>query len=69
MAKQLSLDFSNFGKFSFEKYFQDSFNIEPCLNSNLGVLFEEDCLKILPNMKDEVADVIFADPPFNLGKD
>ncbi|NEP77181.1 MAG: site-specific DNA-methyltransferase [Okeania sp. SIO3B3] len=42
--------------------------MEPCFSSNQGVLFEANCLKILPNIKDEIADVIFADPPFNLGK-
>ena len=33
-----------------------------------GALFAHDCLKIFPKIKDAVVDTIFADPPFNLGK-
>lgn len=33
-----------------------------------GALFEGDCLKILPCMPGSIADTVFADPPFNLGK-
>ena len=69
MAKKLSLNFNNLSKFSWEKYFEDARKIEPCFSSTQGILFEADSLKILPNIKDEIADVIFADPPFNLGKD
>lgn len=36
--------------------------------SDLGALFAADCMKILPSIRDEVVDTIFADPPFNLGK-
>ncbi|NEO53731.1 MAG: site-specific DNA-methyltransferase [Okeania sp. SIO3B5] len=68
MAKQLSLNFNNLSKFSWEKCFEDAQKIEPCFSSTQGILFEANCLKILPNIKDEIADVIFADPPFNLGK-
>ncbi len=69
MAKQLSLNFNNLSKFSWEKYFEDARKIEPYFSSSQGILFEADCLNILPKIKDEIADVIFADPPFNLGKD
>lgn len=34
----------------------------------LGVLYERDCLQILPCIKEKSIDVIFADPPFNLSK-
>lgn len=34
-----------------------------------GALFAGDCLEILPFIKNEVVDTIFADPPFNLGKE
>lgn len=34
----------------------------------LGVAFNADCLKILPNVEDSSVDTIFADPPFNLDK-
>lgn len=42
---------------------------EPFLRTRHGVLFSADCLDILDLMKSEVADCVFADPPFNLGKD
>lgn len=38
-------------------------------NTNLGRLYEGDCLSLLPEVADNSVDLIFADPPFNLGKD
>ncbi|MCK4789857.1 MAG: site-specific DNA-methyltransferase, partial [Desulfobacteraceae bacterium] len=35
----------------------------------LGALYEGDCLQVLPYVRDEVIDTIFADPPFNLSKE
>jgi len=40
----------------------------PTFNSSLGALFGEDCMAVLPFIEDSVADTVFADPPFNLGK-
>jgi site-specific DNA-methyltransferase (adenine-specific) len=34
----------------------------------MGTLYEGDCLEILPTIKSESVDTVFADPPFNLGK-
>ncbi len=34
-----------------------------------GILFQGDCLELLGSMKSESIDCVFADPPFNLGKD
>jgi site-specific DNA-methyltransferase (adenine-specific) len=34
-----------------------------------GALYAADCMKLLPLVKDEVVDTIFADPPFNIGKE
>ena len=34
-----------------------------------GVLYEGDCLDILPLVNDSSIDTVFADPPFNLSKD
>jgi len=34
-----------------------------------GVLFTDDCLKILRTIRDESVHCVFADPPFNLKKD
>lgn len=33
-----------------------------------GALYNVDCMRMLPVLKNEVADTVFADPPFNLGK-
>ncbi|MDJ1178007.1 site-specific DNA-methyltransferase [Roseofilum sp. BLCC_M91] len=66
--KQLALDLNQNQSFAYQAFFKPDFKVEPCLHSSLGVLFEQDCLTILENIEDRVADVIFADPPFNLGK-
>lgn len=42
--------------------------ISPCFMTDLGVLFSGDCLQILPHIREEIIDTIFADPPFNLNK-
>lgn len=38
-------------------------------STELGILFEGDCLKLLPFVCDEAIDTVFADPPFNLSKE
>ncbi|MBI4590159.1 MAG: site-specific DNA-methyltransferase [Candidatus Rokubacteria bacterium] len=43
--------------------------ILPVLTTSLGVLYNCDCLELLRSIKDESVDCVFADPPFNLGKD
>lgn len=40
----------------------------PYYATELGVLFEGDCIEVLPHVRDESVDTVFADPPFNLGK-
>jgi site-specific DNA-methyltransferase (adenine-specific) len=40
----------------------------PAYVSELGALFAADCTQVLPAIHDSVADLVFADPPFNLGK-
>ncbi len=57
----------------------DSFDIAACLKSDQapepfyttahGALFAADCMEVLPHFSDAVIDTIFADPPFNLGKE
>ncbi len=37
--------------------------------SDYGILYQGDCLKFLNALPDGCVDIIFADPPFNLGKD
>ena len=41
---------------------------QPVLKTNLGVLFQADCLDVLPRLANDSIDAVFADPPFNLRK-
>ncbi len=43
--------------------------LQPDFTSALGALFSADCMAVLPHIKDAVVDTVFADPPFNLGKE
>ena len=62
------------------KWTDESFDVSPLLKARgrsllpfhttaMGALYSADCMKVLPLLKDEVVDTIFADPPFNLGKE
>ena len=42
--------------------------MQPIFETALGQLYEGDCLAIMPALKPESVDLVFADPPFNLGK-
>lgn len=42
---------------------------KPFITTLHGVLFETDCLELLGSMRSDSVDCVFADPPFNLGKD
>ena len=42
--------------------------LPPTYRTNLGMLFEGDCLDVLPKIRNATIDTVFADPPFNLGK-
>jgi len=42
---------------------------EPYLTTSRGILFAQDCLEVLGRLRSGVIDTVFADPPFNLGKD
>jgi site-specific DNA-methyltransferase (adenine-specific) len=44
-------------------------DLKPVFSTRLGALFKGDCLKVLPALADECVDTVFADPPFNLGKE
>lgn len=44
-------------------------SIEPIFQTKLGKLYHADCLDLLRGLPDNSVDCIFADPPFNLGKD
>lgn len=41
----------------------------PVLRTKQGALFRGDCLKVLPCIASEIATTVFADPPFNIGKE
>lgn len=41
----------------------------PYITTDKGILFSEDCLNVLNTIDNETIDCVFADPPFNLGKD
>ena len=43
--------------------------MKPYVTTQHGVLFQTDCLELLSKMKSETVDCVFADPPFNIGKD
>lgn len=45
-----------------------SLPVKPRFRSQNGILFEGDCLSILPKIQPGIVDTVFADPPFNLGK-
>lgn len=40
----------------------------PFLTTRQGVLSAADCLQVMQCLKAEAIDIVFADPPFNLGK-
>jgi site-specific DNA-methyltransferase (adenine-specific) len=41
----------------------------PIFATDLGALFQGDCTELLPRFRDACVDTVFADPPFNLGKE
>jgi len=41
----------------------------PRLTTPLGALWQGDCVELLASVEDRSVDCVFADPPFNLGKD
>lgn len=40
----------------------------PKMETPFGKLYEADCMTVLPHIAAETVDLVFADPPFNLGK-
>lgn len=43
--------------------------IEPALSTDFGVVYRTDCANLFAALRSESIDCVFADPPFNLGKD
>ena len=54
--------------FNVRSYLKEGTGLSPAYSSTLGALFDRDCMVVLPLLKDGVVDTVFADPPFNLGK-
>jgi len=54
--------------FDVKPLLKSSIDTLPIYTTSLGALFSADCMKVLPFIKDGVVDTVFADPPFNLGK-
>lgn len=58
------------------KWEEKKFDVRPFLKAEiapdhltpLGALFGSDCMAVLPAIADESIDMVFADPPFNIGK-
>lgn len=48
---------------------RDTRIIRPALHTARGVLYHTDCLRLFSAIRSDSIDCIFADPPFNLGKD
>ena len=68
MAKQAALRYDD-TTFDVNAYLKGPSAISPEYTSPLGALFAGDCLSVLPHIQDGVVDTVFADPPFNLGKE
>lgn len=43
--------------------------VTPTYRTEFGALFDADCMDVLPLIKSNVIDTVFADPPFNVGKE
>lgn len=44
-------------------------NLKPAYSTDLGAVYNVDCMKLLATVGDGRIDTVFADPPFNLAKD
>ncbi len=53
--------------FDIGPFLKDDF--APYHTTEFGALFAGDCLKVLSHLNSETIDTVFADPPFNLGKE
>lgn len=51
-----------------ETYFSTSYDNIICEHNNHSLVMNADSLKILPMMRTESVDLIFADPPYNINK-
>ena len=49
--------------------FSNNGHLSPVYKTHSGALLKGDCLKILPSVATNCIDTVFADPPFNIGKE
>jgi site-specific DNA-methyltransferase (adenine-specific) len=68
LAKQVALKYED-STFDVSPYLKQGSTITPTYTSPLGALFAADCMALLPHVRNEIVDTVFADPPFNLGKE
>lgn len=64
--KQSALKFRT-SQFDFEPFVKNG--TRPDYTTSLGALFSGDCVEVLGHLNDSVVDTVFADPPFNIGKE
>lgn len=55
--------------FDFSACLRPESSLQPTYVSACGALFGLDCMAVLPEIRDGVVDTVFADPPFNIGKE
>jgi site-specific DNA-methyltransferase (adenine-specific) len=67
-GKQAILEWSK-GRFDVKPYLKEKSEIAPHFTTAHGALFAADGMAVLPHIADNVIDTVFADPPFNLGKE
>lgn len=68
MARQIALKLEDY-TFDIATYLKHGSPLEPAYLSASGALFAADCMAVLPYIKNEIVDTVFADPPFNIGKE
>lgn len=57
------------GDFGFADYMREGSQLKPYFRTTHGAIFDTDCNKFLLDVRSEVVDTFFADPPFNLKKE
>ena len=67
--RQVDMFKSNRHSFDYAPILIDSCPVVPAYVSDLGALFAGDCMQVLPLIREDTVDTVFADPPFNLGKE
>jgi len=55
--------------FDAQEFLQPDSTLKPFHTTDLGALFAGDCLEVLQQIRSESINTVFADPPFNIGKE